>query len=61
MSEDKIEITKAQVCPNFDETIVKQAAEFLDGHGKGEMAMDYHKETSKQETKVEDVIQIIRN
>ena len=61
MSEDKIEITKTQFCPKLDETIAKQAAEFLDDNGKIQMAMmiktllDYYEKTSKEDTKVEDV------
>ena len=60
MSEDKNEITKDKVCPKLDETIAKQAVEFLHDHGKREMAMmiktllDNYGKTSKEETEVED-------
>ena len=53
-------MTKDKVCPKLDETIAKQAVEFLHDHGKREMAMmiktllDNYGKTSKEETEVED-------
>ena len=39
MSEDKIEVDKAEAFAPVNESIVKQASEFLYSHGKGEMAL----------------------
>ena len=39
MFEDKIEISKAEAFTPVNESIAKQASEFLDSHGKSEMAL----------------------
>ena len=39
MLEDKIEVDKAVAFTPVNESIVRQASEFLDSHGKSEMAL----------------------
>ena len=39
MLEDKIEVDKAEAFTSVNESIVRQASEFLDSHGKSEMAL----------------------
>ena len=39
MLEDKIEVDKAEAFTPVNESIVRQASEFLDSHGKGDMAL----------------------
>ena len=39
MLEDKIEVDKAEAFTPVNESIVRQASEFLDSHGKSEMAL----------------------
>ena len=39
MSEDNIEVDKAEAFTTVNENIVRQASEFLDSHGKGDMAL----------------------
>ena len=39
MSEDKIEVDKAEAFTPVNESTVRQASEFLDSHGKIEMAL----------------------
>ena len=39
MLEDKIEVEKADAFTPVNESIVRQASEFLDSHGKSEMAL----------------------
>ena len=39
MLEDKIEVNKAEAFTPVNESIVRQASEFLDSHGKSEMAL----------------------
>ena len=39
MSEDNIEVDKAEAFTTVNENIVRQASEFLDSHGKIEMAL----------------------
>ena len=39
MSEDKIEVVKADTFTTVNVRIVRQASEFLDSHGKSEMAL----------------------
>ena len=39
MLEDKIEVEKADAFTPVNESIVRQTSEFLDSHGKSEMAL----------------------
>ena len=39
MSEDKVEVDKVKAFIPVNESIVRQASEFLDSHGKSEMAL----------------------
>ena len=39
MLEDKIEVDKAEAFTPVNESIVRQASEFLDSHGKSQMAL----------------------
>ena len=39
MLEDKIEVHKAEAFTPVNESILRQASEFLDSHGKSEMAL----------------------
>ena len=60
MWEDKIEVNKAEPFPSVDESIAKQASEFLNSHRKSEMArtiktlLDFYKNASEKRSKVGD-------
>ena len=58
MSEDQIEINKAEAFTPVNERIAKQACEFLNSHGKSEMAkiiktlIEFYENASEKKSKV---------
>ena len=62
MLEDKIEVDKAVVFTPVNESIAKQASEFLNSHGKSEMArtiktlIDFYENASERKSKVGDTL-----